>query len=200
VRIDPRTGRPIRTLPTLLIPLRGEIGLDLRASSSVSGGKLVNTFAAIPDAAVSRFELNLRGGRGGILVVTGKRGICRGRQITEVETDGQNGKRHDPLVRMATPCSRKKAARLEVRKARWSGNRLSVSGRVATAARKRLKVTADCGKTRASKRVKPQRGRWRVTFSLRDRCTDSSRVAIAASYPGDPTLKPAVAKRRVKGP
>ena len=31
VRIDPKTGRTIRTLPTLLIPLRGEVALDLRA-------------------------------------------------------------------------------------------------------------------------------------------------------------------------
>lgn len=105
-----RKGQLIRTLPTLLIPLRGEINLDLRATSEVdSEGRLVTTFANIPDAALSGFRLQLRGGKKGILVVTGKQNLCRGTQVADVQTDGQNGKARDFAVTMQTPCANPKA-------------------------------------------------------------------------------------------
>lgn len=107
VRFDKATGARRRALPTLLVKLRGEIDIDLRAKSSVSAGRLVSTFGAIPDAPISRFRLSLKGGDGGILVVTGNRHLCRGSQIAHVETDGQNGKRRDFRVRAATPCRKR---------------------------------------------------------------------------------------------
>jgi hypothetical protein len=110
VRVHPRTGRLIRTLPTLLIPLRGEVEIDLRATTDVIDNKLVSTFPTVPDAPVSRFELNLKGGKRGILVAV--RNICRRPrgQIADMEFDAQNGKRSDRGVRMKTPCARKKKA------------------------------------------------------------------------------------------
>jgi hypothetical protein len=106
VRIDKKTGRQIRTLPTLLIPLRGQVAIDLRARSSVVDDKLVNTFEAIPDAPVSRFELTLRGGKGGILVVTSGRSVCRsGKQVADVDIDGQNRRRADQAIHVKTPCA-----------------------------------------------------------------------------------------------
>jgi hypothetical protein len=111
IRIDKRTGRRIRTLPTLLVPLRGEVSIDLRAKSSVSKNQLVNTFETVPDAPVSRFDLTLKGGKGGILAVTGNRNLCRGQQIARVHSDGQNGKRRDFSVHMKAPCAKKKAKR-----------------------------------------------------------------------------------------
>ena len=107
VRIHPRTGNPIRTLPTLLATLRGEIAIDLRARTDTRRGKLVTTFPLVPDAAIKRFRLNLFGGRRGILVVN--RDIC-GRQVTESDLDGQNGKRFDRNVRMKTPCGKGRGA------------------------------------------------------------------------------------------
>jgi hypothetical protein len=51
-----RSGQRIHTLPSLLVPLRGQIELDLRASSAVNGAQqLVTTFSTIPDAPVSKF-------------------------------------------------------------------------------------------------------------------------------------------------
>jgi hypothetical protein len=100
-----RTGRRARTLPTLLIPLRGEIALDLRARSDVRRNKLVNTFEAIPDAAVSRFRLQLDGGANGILAATRK--ICGRRLTAVVEMDGHNGGRSDRKVRIGKPCQRR---------------------------------------------------------------------------------------------
>jgi hypothetical protein len=100
-----KQGHLVRSLPTLLIPLRGEINLDLRATSAVdSQGRLVTTFANIPDATLSGFRLQLRGGKKGILVVTGNKNLCRGNQVTNAQTDGQNGKTRDFAVTMKTPC------------------------------------------------------------------------------------------------
>ena len=53
VRTDPKSGRQIRTLPTLLIELRGEINVNLRATNSVPDNKhLTSTFPMIPDAPI----------------------------------------------------------------------------------------------------------------------------------------------------
>jgi hypothetical protein len=102
VRIDPRSGRQIRTLPMLVIPLRGENGikLNLKGTSSVSKNHLVTTFNAIPDAPVSRFDLTIKGGRNGILVTDGS--ICRKRQVADVDIDGQNNKASDRNTTLTT--------------------------------------------------------------------------------------------------
>ena len=105
VRTDPRTGRQIRTLPMLVIPLRGENGikLNLKGTSSVSSSdQLVNTFAALPDAPVSRFDLLIEGGRNGILVTNGN--LCRKKQVANVQIDGQNNKSSDRNATLAAPC------------------------------------------------------------------------------------------------
>ena len=66
-------GQQIKTLPSLLIPLKGDVQLNLHAKTSVDGaGRLISTFSGIPDAAVSNFKLTINGGRKGILVVTGR--------------------------------------------------------------------------------------------------------------------------------
>ena len=106
------TGNRIRTLPTLLVKLRGEIAINLRSKTSVDGSsRLVSTFPAVPDAAVSRFSLQINGGRKGILVVTenrrGRINLCARKQTALVETDGHNGKRADYPTRVKTPCAKK---------------------------------------------------------------------------------------------
>ena len=66
-------GQQIKTLPSLLIPLKGDVQLILHAKTSVDGaGRLISTFSGIPDAAVSNFKLTINGGGKGILVVTGR--------------------------------------------------------------------------------------------------------------------------------
>lgn len=102
-------GNRIRTLPTLLVKLRGEVAIDLRAKTSTStDDRLVTTFPEVPDAPVSKFTMSIDGGSKGILVVTRTRrsriDICKGRQIADVETDGQNGRRSDYSVRVVPPC------------------------------------------------------------------------------------------------
>jgi hypothetical protein len=195
VRIHPRTGNPIRTLPTLLIPLKGEVDIHLRAQSDTQRGKLVNTFSAVPDAPVSRFELTLRGGRDGILIVNGN--PCRRSRVADVLMDGQNGKRADRAIKIGMPCAKRKRAALSVASASWRGNRLTVSGRVAKAATRRIRVAAACGRTTVSTRAKPRRGRWKATLTLRGQCAGARRARVTVRYPGGPKVRGATAARRV---
>jgi hypothetical protein len=102
VRRDRRTGRPIRTFPTLLVALRGEVAIDLRASTTVRDDHLVATFARVPDAPIDRFTLRMRSGRGGILVVT--RRLCGRPQVANLRMDAQNGSRRDGGVTLGTGC------------------------------------------------------------------------------------------------
>jgi hypothetical protein len=111
------TGNLIRTLPMIVVALRGEIAVNLYGESDAIKGKLVNTFNAVPDAPVSKFNLNINGGANGILAVTGTRrgniNLCRKPKshVAETDMDGQNGKRRDFDVRMKTPCAKKSKAR-----------------------------------------------------------------------------------------
>jgi hypothetical protein len=100
-------GQQVRTLPSLLIPLRGQIALDLRAQTSVSGGKLVTTFSTIPDAPVSNFTLVLTGGPKGLLVITGRgQSICTKAQVANAGLSAQSGKTTTHNMTVGTPCGR----------------------------------------------------------------------------------------------
>jgi hypothetical protein len=121
VRIDPRTGNRIRTLPMIVLALRGEIAINLRGEASTKkDGTLVSTFSGVPDAPISRFKLNIGGGQNGILVVTRNRrsklDLCDGPQVLEADIDGHNGRRYDRDVKVKTPCPKPKKGRGTTRK------------------------------------------------------------------------------------
>ena len=103
-------GNRIHTLPSLLVPLRGQIALDLRAKTSVNAGSaLVTTFSTIPDAAVSKFTLTIAGGKKGLLVITGRgRSICNAAQVTTATLGAQSGKTKNSSIRMSTLCGKTK--------------------------------------------------------------------------------------------
>jgi hypothetical protein len=104
IRIDAKSGRQIRTLPKLVIPLTGENGLrlTLTGTSAVEDDQLVTTFDAIPDAPVSAFALNIDGGAHGILTVSGA-DVCKATQIAEQQIQGQNGKTANANITIQTP-------------------------------------------------------------------------------------------------
>jgi hypothetical protein len=105
VRTDPKSGRQIRTLPTLLLELRGEVSLNLRASSSVPDNKhLVSTFSMIPDAPISSFALKLDSGKNGILVVTDGANVCTDTEKPFLSAVAQNGKRVDSAMSLTPDC------------------------------------------------------------------------------------------------
>lgn len=103
-------GQQIHTLPSLLIPLRGQLALNLRAQTSVSGGRLVSTFPTIPDAAVSKFALTINGGPKGLLVITGRgESICTKKQQADGSFTAQSGKRTaTQKITLSTPCPKPK--------------------------------------------------------------------------------------------
>jgi hypothetical protein len=136
VRFNAR-GQPIRTLPTLLVSLHGQVDLDIRATTTVDAqSRLVTTFANIPDAAVSSFHMVLKGGKHGILVVTTGQDACRGAQKAGVVATGQNGKVAKSTNRLGTPCA--PAPKL-VDTARLRGGKVSVAVRAPAAGRLSLK-------------------------------------------------------------
>jgi hypothetical protein len=92
VRIDKKSGRRIRTLPTLAIALQGEgVHLVLRATTDVVDDKLVTTFANVPDAPVSSFTLTFKGGKKGILVISDTN-VCKTAQVADQTIYGQNNR------------------------------------------------------------------------------------------------------------
>ncbi len=124
VRKDPTTGNLIRTLPMIVVALRGEIAINLKGESSTTqAGRLINTFNNVPDAPITKFNLNIAGGQNGILAVTRTRtakiNVCAGRQTAQANMDGQNGRRNDFDVQMKTPCTKRqtKAAKRQAKRA-----------------------------------------------------------------------------------
>jgi len=131
-------GQQIKTLPTLLVPLRGQIALDLRAQTSVSGGKLVTTFPTIPDAPVSSFSLKISGGKEGLLVVTGRGlNVCAKKQVGNADFGAQSGKTHTGNMTLSTPCG--KAAKLRVVSKKMTADALRL--KVQTSERGKVTVT-----------------------------------------------------------
>jgi hypothetical protein len=197
IRIDPRTGARIRTLPSLLAKLNGEVRVNLRGTTDVLNSRLVSTFDKVPDAPVSRFDMKLKGGKGGILAVSARRGICgRARQVSSVAFTGQNAKLANARVSMVKPCTRPK---LKIGRTATRGNRLVVRGTIARAAVKRkIKVTLRCGGTRVSKRARRAGARrWVVSLKRRGGCAGASRGKLRASYPGGGKFRAAVRRRSV---
>jgi hypothetical protein len=146
IRTDPKSGRQIRTLPTLLIELRGEINVNLRASNSVPDNKhLTSTFPMVPDAPISSFSMKLNGGKKGILVITdGHSDICRTPQKPFLAAAGHNGKRLDTSTTMTVQCPLAVASRTFTKtavKVKISGlvpGRLSISGLGITTTRRTI--------------------------------------------------------------
>ena len=196
IRVDPTTGARIRTLPSLLAKLGGEIRLNVRGTTDVDGGRLTSTFGAIPDAPVSRFQMRLKGGRGGVLAATGRPRICGRRQVSRNRLTGHNGKvGGQRRVRIVTPCRR---PHLKLRRLRAVGKRLVARGTIAPRAKGRIAVTARCGKARTTRRAKrPREGRWAVALRLPRACGSARRVRVRVAYAGGGAFRATARHRKV---
>jgi hypothetical protein len=197
IRIDPTTGNRIRTLPSLLVKLNGELRVNVRGSTAVERQRLVSTFERVPDAPVTRFDLKLKGGKGGVLAVAARKGLCgrRGREIAQATFTGQNAKQVAFPVTMPKPCRR---PGLKIKGVAVSGDRLVVRGTVARAARLRPRAVLRCGKARVksrARRVAPKR--WRVSLKLA-RCAGTKRAKLRVTYPGGGVFATATRKRPVR--
>jgi hypothetical protein len=155
VRTDPRSGRQIRTLPTLLIELRGEVDANIRATNSVPDNKhLTSTFPMVPDAPISSFSMKLNGGKKGILVITdGNDDVCYKPQKPFLAAVGHNGKRLDTATTLALDCplaivSRTFAQRsVKVRVSGLGAGRLTISGTGLKTTRRTIAATTSASVT-----------------------------------------------------
>jgi hypothetical protein len=102
-----------RNLPDLVAALHGaELNVDLVGfidavqKKGAERSRIRNTFAAVPDAPVEKFVLEMKGGSKGLLVNTTN--ICKGAHRAVSVFTGQNGKRYEtkPEV-VAKGCGKK---------------------------------------------------------------------------------------------
>lgn len=192
-------GRTVATLPKLFITLRGQVELDLWADSDVKDRKLVSTFAAIPDAPISAFRLQITGGKSGILKATGTGGaVCNAQQSAVTTYTGQNGKRLRRTIRMTSQCG------LRVASKSVAGSRLAI--KVSGIGRGKLTVSGP-GVKRTSRSIRSASvATIKPRLSSAGQRAVKARRAVKATVTFDPagpakakrlavTVKPAKAKR-----
>jgi hypothetical protein len=95
-----------RELPDLVADLGGQFRVILVGFIDTKGRRLRTTFANVPDAPVSRFELNLAGGKKGLLVFN--RGICKRKQRAKLAFTAQNGRPSVTNQAIGTSCKKGK--------------------------------------------------------------------------------------------
>lgn len=89
-------------LPDLVVDLRGQIGIVLAGRIDSVRGGIRTTFNSVPDAPVSKFVLQMKGGKKGLLI--NSRDLCSGKNLATVKMDGQNGKTHDTHPPLKARC------------------------------------------------------------------------------------------------
>ena len=102
-------------LPDLVADLNGQIEVDLVGRvDSAKNGALRNSFELVPDVPVSKFTLELLGGKQGL--IENSENLCKKPQRATANFTGQNGKVFNtkPLVRNG--CKTKKSKRTKKRK------------------------------------------------------------------------------------
>jgi len=78
-------------LPDLLVDMRGQVEIYLRGVISSQHGGLKTVFSNVPDVPVSRFVLNMKGGKKSLLV--NSTNTCAKTQRAVLKMKGQNGKK-----------------------------------------------------------------------------------------------------------
>ena len=73
--------------------LHGIVNVDIASRIDSFKGGIRSSFETIPDAPVSKFILNMQGGKKGLVV--NSRNICAGKNKAEAVFAGQNGAPYD---------------------------------------------------------------------------------------------------------
>jgi hypothetical protein len=92
-------------LPDLVADLNGQIHVVLDGRIDSVRGGIRNTFEAVPDAPVSKFVLELKGGKKGLLV--NSRNLCKSTNRATALFDAQNGKTADSHPVLKNDCRTK---------------------------------------------------------------------------------------------
>ena len=94
-----------RLLPDLVVSLKnGEIEVALAGFIDSVKGRVRNAFNVIPDAPVTKFTLNMLGGKKGLLV--NHLDLCEVTSRADVKMVGQNGKVVETRPKMGTSCGK----------------------------------------------------------------------------------------------
>jgi hypothetical protein len=100
-------------LPDMVIAFQGPawqpVKIELAGRIDSKNGGIRNTFDLAPDAPVTSFTLELRGGNKSLLVSS--RNLCSGAQRATVKMDAQNGRERDFRPAVQAKCPKKKAAK-----------------------------------------------------------------------------------------
>ncbi len=97
-------ANPEHELPDLVAALNGQIAVELVGRiDSVKGG-IRTTFEGVPDAPVSKFVLEMQGGKKGLL--ENSVNLCKSTNRATALFDGQNGKAHDFNPVVGNSCKR----------------------------------------------------------------------------------------------
>ena len=92
-------------LPDLVVALEGRIEIDaVGRIDSVKGG-IRTTFAAIPDAPITKVVFTMQGGKKGLLI--NSRNLCKATSRASVEFDAHNGKSADQNPTLQNDCAGK---------------------------------------------------------------------------------------------
>ena len=96
-------------LPDMVVALEGQIDVDLvgRIDSFKKG--IRTTFDTVPDAPVSKFVLEMQGGKKGLL--ENSRNLCKTTNKATVEMTGQNGVAYDSTPALQAKCPKQKRAK-----------------------------------------------------------------------------------------
>lgn len=78
-------------LPDLLADLHGQVNIRLRGVISSTKERMKTVFDNVPDVPVSKFVLNMKGGKQGLLV--NSRDLCLKRNLASLDFKAQNGKK-----------------------------------------------------------------------------------------------------------
>jgi hypothetical protein len=98
-------------LPDLVAALHGsQIDINLVGRIDSSGnGRIRTTFEAVPDAPVTKFVLEMQGGKKGLL--QNSTNICKGRHRVRVSFEGHNGKERNSNPQLRGDCGARKGSR-----------------------------------------------------------------------------------------
>jgi hypothetical protein len=99
-------------LPDLVVALRGPayqpIALNLVGRIDSKNGGIRTTFDTVPDAPVTKFVLEMQGGKKGLIV--NSRNLCKSVNKATVKMTAQNGLRAESKPVLGVSCKKKKAS------------------------------------------------------------------------------------------
>jgi hypothetical protein len=127
---SPLLGQPVEgpiylrssnnTLPDMVADLKGQVNVVLDGKIDSFKGGIRTTFANIPDLPVSKFVINLPGGKRGLLVASTN--LCAKPVKGVIRLDGQNGKKVTRHPQIQTPCKNKHKKKKHKKHGKKSGH------------------------------------------------------------------------------